>query len=149
MDKRSKIMLIVTVILLLLLIIKSNFIDPIHELEGDMEKYRLYSFQTAHLSAGVFKNTGLLTYRVVKVKQDSTEGTTEIIIKDEDSGEWADHTIEGQYSGKVRAYLFNFIPVKDIYFEGGIIREEETEDSRNVPPSSPVFADGSFERRRF
>ena len=123
MDKRSKTMLIITIILLFFLIIKSNFIDPIHELDGDMEKYRLYSLQTAHLSGGIFKNTGLLTYRVVKVKQDSTEGTTAIIIKDENSGEWADHTIKGQYSGKVRAYLFNFIPVKDIYFKGGVVKD--------------------------
>lgn len=121
MDKRSKTMLIVTVILILLLIIKSNLIDPIHELDGDMEKYRLYSLQTAPLSGGIFKNTGLLAYRAVKIKQDSIEGVTAIIIKDEDSGEWVNYTIEGQYSGKVRAYLFNFIPIKDIYFDGGIV----------------------------
>ncbi len=125
MDKRSKAMLIVTIALLLILIIKSNLIDPVHELDGDMEKYRLYSLQTAPLSAGILKNTGLLTYRVVKVKQDSTEDTTAIIIKDEESDEWVDYTIKGQYSGKVRAYLFNFLPIKDIYFEGGIIKDED------------------------
>ena len=124
MDKRSRTMLIITILLLFMLIIKSNLIDPVHELDGDMEKYRLYSLQTAPLSAGILKNTGLLTYRVVKVKQDSTEDTTAIIIRDEESNEWIDHTIEGQYSGKVRAYLFNFLPIKDIYFEGGIIKDE-------------------------
>lgn len=123
MDKRSKTMLAITGVLLLALIIKSNLIDPIDKLEGDMEKYRLYSLQTAPLSGGIFKNTGLLTYRVVKVKQDSMEDSTAIIIKDENTGEWIDHTIEGQYSGKVRAYLFKFIPVKDIYFRGGLINE--------------------------
>ncbi len=126
MDKRSKIMLIITIVLISILIIKSNLIDPVHGLDGDMEKYRLYSLQTAPLGEGIFKNTGLLTYRVVKVKQDSPEDTTSIIIKDENSGEWVDYVIEGQYSGKVRVYLFNFIPVKDIYFEGGIVKEKET-----------------------
>lgn len=125
MDKRSKNMLIITIILLFFLIIKSNFIDPIHELDGDMEKYRLYSLQTAPLSGGIFKNTGLLTYRVVKVKQKSMEGTTDIIIKDENSVEWVDYTIKGQYNGKVRAYLFNFIPIKDIYLKGGVIEDNE------------------------
>ncbi|MFW5649242.1 MAG: hypothetical protein ACOCG5_09150 [Candidatus Alkaliphilus sp. MAG34] len=125
MDKRSRTMLIITILLLFMLIIKSNLIDPVHELDGDMEKYRLYSLQTAPLSAGILKNTGLLTYRVVKVKQDSTEDTTAIIIRDEESDEWADYTIKGQYSGKVRAYLFNFLPIKDIYFEGGIIKDED------------------------
>ena len=125
MDKRSKIMLIITIVLILILIIKSNLIDPVHELDGDIEKYRLYSLQTAPLSGGIFKNTGLLTYRVVKVKQDSLEDTTAIIIKDENSGEWVDHVIKGQYSGKVRVYLFNFIPVKDIYFKGGIKSDGE------------------------
>lgn len=123
MDRPSKIMLIITIVLVVALIIKSNFLDPIHQLEGDMEKYRLYSLQTAPLSGGIFKNTGLLTYRVVKVKQDSQEDTTDIIIRDENSGQWLDHTIEGQYSGKVRAYLFNFIPIKEIYFRGGLIDE--------------------------
>lgn len=125
MDKRSKIMLIITIVLIFILIIKSNLIDPVHGLDGDMEKYRLYSLQTAPLSGGIFKNTGLLIYRVVKVKQDSPEDTTAIIIKDENSGEWVDHTIKGQYSGKVRVYLFNFIPVKDIYFKGGIKSDGE------------------------
>ncbi|HZK57504.1 MAG TPA: hypothetical protein VFD17_04250 [Clostridia bacterium] len=125
MDKRSKTMLIITMALLFMLIVKSNLIDPVHELDGDMEKYRLYSLQTAPLSAGILKNTGLLTYKVVKVKQDSTADTTAIIIRDEESDEWVDHIIKGQYSGKVRAYLFNFLPAKDIYFEGGIIKDED------------------------
>ncbi|MGB4499992.1 MAG: hypothetical protein WBI21_01810 [Natronincolaceae bacterium] len=125
MDKRSKIMLIITIVLILILIIKSNLIDPVHELDGDIEKYRLYSLQTAPLGGGILKNTGLLTYRVVKVKQDSSEDTTAIIIKDENSGKWVDHIIEGQYSGKVRVYLFNFVPIKDIYFKGGIKRDNE------------------------
>ena len=37
MDKRPKTMIIITIVLLFILIIKSNFIDPIHELDGDME----------------------------------------------------------------------------------------------------------------
>lgn len=124
MDKRSRTMLIITILLLFMLIIKSNLIDPVHELDGDMEKYRLYSLQTAPLSGGILKSTGLLTYKVVKVKQDSVEDTTAIIIKDEESDEWVDYTIKGQYSGKVRVYLFNFMPIKDIYFEGGIVEDE-------------------------
>lgn len=123
MDKRSKTMLIITICLVLALIIKSNLIDPVGSLEGDMEKYRLYSLQTAPLSGGIFKNTGLLTYRVVRVRQDNIEGATNIIVKDESSDEWVDHTIEGEYSGKVRAYLFNFLPIKEINFRGGIINE--------------------------
>lgn len=123
MDKRSKTMFVVTISLLFLLVIKSTVIDPIGELDGDMEKYRLYSLQTAPLNGGIFKNTGLLTYRVVKVKQDSMEDTTKIIIKDKNSDEWVDDILEGQYSGKVRAYLFKFIPVKDIYFKGGVLKD--------------------------
>ncbi len=125
MDKGSKIMLVITVIFLFFLIIKSVAIDPIDKLDGDMEKYRLYSLQTAPLSGGIFKNTGLLTYRVVKVKQDSMEGTTEIIIKDENSDKWIDHILQGQYSGKVRAYLLKFMPVKDIYFRGGVVKDAD------------------------
>lgn len=138
MDKRSKIMIIITIVLLFLLVIKSNLVDPVHELDGDIEKYRLYSLQTAPLSGGIFKNTGLLTYRAVKIKQDSTEDTTDIIIKDENSGEWLDHTIKGQYSGKVRAYLLNFIPVKDIYFKGGVSRDVEDAPEPPVLLSPPV-----------
>ena len=126
MDKRPKTMIIITIVLLFILIIKSNFIDPIHELDGDMEKYGLYLIQTAPLNGGIFKNTGLLTYRVVKVRQDSTKGTTVIIIKEDNSEEWAEHIIKGQYSGKVRAYLFNFMPVKDIYFKGGVSKDKDS-----------------------
>ncbi len=123
MDKTSKTMVVATVFLLLLLIIKSNVIDPVGELEGDMEKYKTYALQTAPISGGLLEKTGLLTYRVVKVKQDSIDGNTEVVVKVDDSQEWSSEVLEGQYSGKVRAYLFNFIPVKDINFKGGIMKD--------------------------
>ncbi|QUH19856.1 hypothetical protein [Alkaliphilus sp. B6464] len=125
MDKRSKTMIIVTIFLLFLLIIKSTVIDPVGELVGDSEKYRLYTLQTSPLNGGLLEKAGLLTYRVVKVKQDSIEGNTEVLLKIENSDEWTSDILEGQYSGKVRAYLFYFIPVKDINFRGGFVKDEK------------------------
>jgi len=116
-------MIIVTIFLLALLIVKSTVMDPVGELTGDLEKYRLYALQTSPLSGGFLEKTGLLTYRVVKVKQDSMEGNTEVLLKVENSDEWTNDILEGQYSGKVRAYLLYFIPVKDINFRGGFVKD--------------------------
>ncbi len=121
MDKRSKTMIMVTVFLPFLLVIKSTMIDPVGELTGDMDKYKSYVLQTAPLSGGILEKTGLLTYRVVKVKQDSIEGNTEILLKDEQNAKWIDHTLEGSYSGKARGYLLYVIPVKDINLKGGVM----------------------------
>ncbi len=120
MEKRSKTMIVATVFLLFLLIMKSTLIDPIGELSGDMDKYKSYMSQTAPFSGGILEKAGLLTYRIVKVKQDGTEGRTEILLKDKDE-QWTNHTLEGTYSGKARAYLFYFLPIKDINFKGGVM----------------------------
>lgn len=128
MDKRSKTMIIVTILLLFLLVIKSTLIDPKGELAGDLEMYRLYMLNNAHLNGGLLEKTGLLTYRVVKVKQDSIEGNTEVMFEAEDD-EWFTDVLEGEYSGKARAYLFYFIPVKDINFKGGVVKDGNKNES--------------------
>lgn len=129
MDKGSKTMVIVTIFLLFILIIKSNIIDPVGPQNGDMEKYRIYTLQTSRLKSRLVENTGLLTYRAVKVKQDSIDGETEIVLREDTTGEWNKHTLKGQYSGKVRVYLFRTIPVKDINFRGGVIKDGKQNES--------------------
>jgi len=120
MDRRSRTMIIVTIFLLFILIIKSTIIDPIGKQEGDFEKYRLYALQTSPLSGGLLEKAGLLTYRVVKVKQSSIAGSTEVLFKLDNSDEFRHEILKGQYIGKVRAYLLYFIPVKDINLKGGV-----------------------------
>lgn len=123
MDKRSKSMIVVTVVLACILMLKSNLMDPVGPLEGELELYRQYALQTAPLGSKILKNTGLLTYRVVKVNKTSMEGSTEILIRSEGEEEWVRQTLEGEYTGKVRSYLLNFIPVKDINFKGGVTKD--------------------------
>lgn len=129
MDKRSKTMIIVTIFLLFILIIKSTVIDPVGVQVGDLEKYRLYALQTSPLSGGLLEKTGLLTYRVIRVRQDSIDGNTEVLLKIDNKDKWRNEILEGQYSGKVRAYLLNFIPVKDINLKGGVIKDGKQNES--------------------
>lgn len=123
MDKRSKQMFLVTIILLFILIAKSTLIDPVVNLTGDSQLYKQYMAQTAPLRGGLLEKTGLLSYRVVKVKKDKMEGSTEVLIRYPESDEWNPIILEGEYLGKVRAYLLYFIPIKDINFKGGIVKD--------------------------
>jgi hypothetical protein len=119
MDKRAKYMLAATAFFLLMLIIKSLWIDPVRNLEGNEEKFMKYAYGAApSVSQGLLDKTGLLTYRVIKVLKEEKEGITMITYQNASTEELVNEKLDGVYRAKVRAYILHIIPIKDIQVKG-------------------------------
>lgn len=120
MDKRARNMVIATIVLFMILVVKSLWFDPVENLEGDLEKYKEYAYQTVlYERSGLLGKSGLLTYRVIDVAQESQKGATEVKYQNEINRKWNTDVLPGQYYAKVRAYVFYILPVKDITVRGG------------------------------
>lgn len=119
MNNRAKIMIVSAIFLLALLIAKSLWFDPVKDLEGDALKYQKYALEVAPHQDTFFNiNLPIVEYKVVSVKKIKDEGETKITYRDE-NGRLREEEIEGDYTAKVRAYLFSILPFTDLQIKGG------------------------------
>ena len=121
MEKRGQAMLITVILLLGLLIGKSLWFDPVGELDTEKDLYKNFALEIAPMqNTSLLQKWGMLTYRVMFVLKEENEGTTDIMYENPATEEWVKETLEGQYRAKVRAYLLQVIPMKDIQIKGGV-----------------------------
>ncbi|WP_204402388.1 hypothetical protein [Alkaliphilus hydrothermalis] len=120
MNHKTKAMIWLSIVLLILLVSKSLWLDPVKGLEGELLKYKDYAQSTAPLKTGaLIWDSTIFTYEVVSVKQTTEEGSTKIKYQDQ-KGEWHEEELQGEYTAKVRSYIFRIFPVRDIRIKGGV-----------------------------
>lgn len=114
-------MVAITLVLLAILILKSLWIDPVSNLEGDMDKYSQFALEVGpKVHNSIFLKPPLIVYRVISVKQGEEEANTTILYKLNHEGEYLTEEIQGSYSAKVRVYFLGIFPYRDIQIKGGL-----------------------------
>ncbi|AOT71146.1 hypothetical protein [Geosporobacter ferrireducens] len=115
MNKKEKILSLVTLLLVAVLFSKSFFLDEAKTKTEEELKFKQFVEKAVDEKVeGFLKRNNIVKYRVVSIEQISQEGISRIEYLDEQGKEYIQGTIQGQYRAKVRGYFLYLIPYKEI-----------------------------------
>ncbi|MGV8145239.1 MAG: hypothetical protein ACLKAK_00545 [Alkaliphilus sp.] len=121
MDKRTKTLVLIAIFLFVTLLVKSVWIDPVMDLEGDLLEFKILAEEHAPIKHNnLLYRTGLITYRVTKLER-ITDGELQEACetcKSCSDAEGEKNVIEehdkNRWKARVRAYFIYIIPFRDI-----------------------------------
>jgi hypothetical protein len=116
MQKKDRLLIILTALLAIILISKSLFLDEIKP--NNIDELKFKQFVEKRISdgkdeLGLLSKSGIASFRVVNINKISNEGFSKIVYFDEESKEYIESTISGQYEAKVRGYILSVIPYRE------------------------------------
>lgn len=115
MNRKEKILLLVTLLLIAILFSKSFFLDEVKpKTEEELQFKQFVEKAIDEKMEGFLKRNNIVKYRVVSIEQVSQEGISRIEYLDEQGKKYIQGTIQGQYKAKVRGYFLHLIPYKEI-----------------------------------
>lgn len=120
MNSRIRNMLVITIFFVIILLVKSLWLDPVGQLDGDMKKYHDFVLLNVESSYDSILKP-IISYRIVDIKQVTADGETIILTKDIENNQWVSETLEGQYRAKIRFYFMHILPYRDtqVQIKGG------------------------------
>ena len=110
MNKKNKVMIVLTIMLFIILVTKSLYLDEVNPIEEDEQKFKQFiekRIEEGKENLGLLNKTGLVSFKVVKIQR----------INDENSQLSGEGIFEGKYKAKVRGYLFHIIPYSEFSVE--------------------------------
>ncbi len=122
MQNREKTLVGVTILLVIIMLGKSLFFDEVKPKNSDEIMFK--SFVEKRIAdgkeeLGLLNETGLASYKVVKIKKTNEIGESKILYYDQDKASYVEGRIKGEYKAKVRGYMLYIIPYKEFTVEVG------------------------------
>lgn len=109
MNNKEKVYFIIAIILFVALGVKSFYFDEVKTTTKEEAMFKEYVYKLIEEKYnGFLSENNIRTFRVVKIKKISNEGTSIIQVKEDNK--YKEIEIKGKYKAKVRKYLFNIMP---------------------------------------
>ena len=122
MGKRERGYVLAIIAMLMLLALKSLFIDGLSDLNAEEKAFSSYVEQTIESrEKWALNKSDVLSYKIVKIKKTDDEATTITV----DGNEKRLVELSGNYTARVRKYIFWILPYGDFSISMEKGQEEE------------------------
>jgi len=113
-------MLYATILIFVLLTVKSIWIDPVKDIQGEAKEYYDFIVEANEENYKGLLKPPIIAYKVVDIYHNPSEEDTIILEWDSQEGQWEETSLQGKYGAKIKAYLFHILPYKQFKVQGGI-----------------------------